>query len=61
QIHQQRCQMPLVQLIGYGAIPRTVPAAATPMGKQNHPRYDYNQIMYRLDLSDPRLPQPLKP
>jgi hypothetical protein len=25
------------------------------------PRYDYNQIMYRLDLSDPRLPQPLGP
>ena len=25
------------------------------------PRYDYNQIMYRLDLSDPRLPQPLAP
>lgn len=24
------------------------------------PRYDYNQIMYRLDLSDPRLPKPLK-
>ena len=22
------------------------------------PRYDYNQIMYRLDLSDPRLPAP---
>lgn len=25
------------------------------------PRYDYNQIMYRLDLSDKRLPQPLAP
>jgi len=25
------------------------------------PRYDYNQIMYRLDLSDRRLPQPLVP
>jgi hypothetical protein len=25
------------------------------------PRYDYNQIMYRLDLSDPRLPRPLEP
>jgi len=25
------------------------------------PRYDYNQMMYRLDLSDPRLPQPLAP
>jgi hypothetical protein len=25
------------------------------------PRYDYNQVMYRLDLSDPRLPQPLAP
>ena len=25
------------------------------------PRYNYNQIMYRLDLSDPRLPQPLVP
>jgi hypothetical protein len=25
------------------------------------PRYDYNQIMYRLDLSDPRLPRPLAP
>jgi len=25
------------------------------------PRYDYNQIMYRLDLADPRLPQPLAP
>jgi hypothetical protein len=25
------------------------------------PRYDYNQIMYRLDLSDPRLPRPLVP
>lgn len=26
---------------------------------QATPRYDYNQIMYRLDLSDPRLPKPL--
>lgn len=25
------------------------------------PRYDYNQIMYRLDLADPRLPSPLEP
>ena len=25
------------------------------------PRYDYNQIMYRLDLADPRLPRPLAP
>jgi hypothetical protein len=25
------------------------------------PRYDYNQIMYRLDLADPRLGLPLKP
>jgi hypothetical protein len=23
--------------------------------KQATPRYDYNQIMYRLDLDDPRL------
>ncbi len=23
------------------------------------PRYDYNQVMYRLDLGDPRLPRPL--
>lgn len=28
---------------------------------QATPRYDYNQIMYRLDLSDPRLPKPLQP
>ena len=25
------------------------------------PRYDYNQVMYRLDLADPRLKQPLEP
>jgi hypothetical protein len=25
------------------------------------PRYDYNQILYQLDLADPRLPQPLHP
>ena len=25
------------------------------------PRYDYNQVMYRLDLGDPRLKQPLEP
>jgi len=25
------------------------------------PRYDYNQIMYRLNLDDPRLPRPLTP
>ena len=25
------------------------------------PRYDYNQIMYRLDLADPRVPRPMGP
>jgi hypothetical protein len=25
------------------------------------PRYDYNQVMYRLDLADPRLKRPLEP
>src|SRR6185436_15185349 len=27
--------------------------------KQKTPRYDYNQIMYRLDLDDPRLALPV--
>ena len=29
--------------------------------KEQTPRYDYNQIMYRLDLASPRLGLPLKP
>src|SRR5205814_8463469 len=29
--------------------------------KEKTPRYDYNQIMYRLDLSDPRLKLPDEP
>ena len=29
--------------------------AAFSRSRQRTPRYDYNQIMYRLDLSDPRL------